>query len=540
MAKKIKGTDRGTSGAAQGDQLLAAIDVGTNSFHLVIVRVLPDGSFVVVNKEKIGVRLGESPKQIKHLSDEAIDRGVEAMTLFAHLVERAGARVRAVATSAVREAENGEEFIDRVRERTGIEVEVVSGFEEARLIYLGVMQALPVVDRRIALFDIGGGSTEILVGERGSPLYANSFKIGAIRMTQRFLPEERITQEQVDRLRLYIRGELYFAAREVRSREPEMLIASSGTAQTIASMVLTAAGDTIPEQLNGLEIGLEQIRPILRQVIDAPSHAKRAALPGGDPRRADILAAGGIVLQTVMEELGFDRFTVSSYALREGIILDTIRKESDARAGTPSHLADQRFDSVLKLGRTFNFDEEHGRHVARLALKLYDELEGVHALGKDSRELLEAAALLHDIGYYISHAAHHKHALYLIRHSGMLGFNREEIDVIANVARYHRKSHPKSSHEDYALLSKADRARIPVLAGILRIADGLDRTHRSNVRDLQVVQARDRIEIQAVADENADTTFEIWSASRKKGLLALALGRKVTLLEVPTQIDTVI
>ena len=527
-------------GTVQSDDLLAAIDVGTNSFHLVIVRLLPDGSFVVVDKEKIVVRLGESPKQIKHLSDEAIDRGVEAMVLFSHLVERAGARVRAVATSAVREAENGEEFIRKVRARTGIEVEVVSGFEEARLIYLGVMQALPVVDRRIALFDIGGGSTEILVGERATPLYANSFKIGAIRMTQRFLPDERISPEQVERLRLYIRGELYFAAREVRSREPELLIASSGTAQTIASMVLTAQGDPIPEQLNGLEIGLDQIRPVLKEVLDAPTHEKRAAIPGCDPRRADILAAGGIVLQTVMEELGFDRFTVSSYSLREGIILDTIRKESGARTGTPSHLADQRFESVLKLGRTFNFDEGHGRHVAHLALRLYDELEEVHALGEDSRELLEAAAMLHDIGYYISHAAHHKHALYLIRHSGMFGFNREEIEVIANVARYHRKSHPKSSHEDFAALSKSDRARVPVLAGILRIADGMDRTHRSTVRDLDVTVSRGRIEVQALAGEDVDTTFEIWSASRKKGLLAQTLDRKISILPVTKQIDTVI
>ncbi len=205
---------------------LAAVDVGTNSFHLVVVKLLPDHSFTVLNKEKIVVRLGESPKQIKRLSEDAMVRGIEAMQLFALVAKRLKAPLRAVATSAVREAENKEEFIRRVRQAAGVEIEVVSGFEEARLIYLGVLQALPVYDKCTTLFDIGGGSTEILVGKAGNALYANSFKIGAIRMTQRFFPDEEIVKKQVERMRMFVRGELYFAAKEVQKQSPQIMVAS--------------------------------------------------------------------------------------------------------------------------------------------------------------------------------------------------------------------------------------------------------------------------------------------------------------------------
>ena len=505
------------------EKLLAAVDVGTNSFHLVIVRLLPDGGFAVVGKEKIVVRLGEAPRQMKHLTESAMQRGVEAITLFRHMTDRKRARIRAVATSAVREALNGTEFIDRVRKETGVEMEVVSGFEEARLIYLGVLQALPIYDRTIALFDIGGGSTEVLVGNQGTPLYANSFKIGAIRMTQRFLPDEKVKQKQVDRLRLYVRGELYFASRKVRERKPDLLIASSGTAQTIAAMAVAASGRGVPDHMNGIEVTLEEVRPIVERILAAETNEERAAIPGCDPRRADILAAGAVVLQTTVQELGFDRFTISGYALREGIILDTIQKKRGSRGDHPARLRDQRFDSVIKLGRTYDFDEAHARHVAQLSLSIFDQLQEVHKLGADSRELLEAGAMLHDVGYYISPAAHHKHALYLIKNSAMFGFNREEIDLVANIARYHRKSHPKERHAEFAALGKEDKRRVPILAGILRIADTLDRTHRQLVSSIECTVEKKTLTMQIESEDEADLSFELWSVSRRKGLLGRSL-----------------
>lgn len=485
----------------------------------------------MVDKEKIVVRLGEAPKQMKKIADDAMDRGVAAMKLFAHVAERYRAPIRAVATSATREAENGRDFIERVAEETGIEIEVVSGIEEARLIYLGVIQALPIVDRTVALFDIGGGSTEILVGSEGSPLWANSFKIGAIRMTQRFFPDETVTEEQIQRLRLYLRGELYFAGREVRSRRPDLLVASSGTALTIASMALQAAGRTVPEPLNNVTISLDEVRDVVRRVLDAPTFDDRAAIPGCDPRRSDILAAGGVILETCMEELGFEEITTSSYAMREGIIFDTIRTGRDGgTSATATALTDLRLESVVKLGRTYDFDEPHARNTARLAVLLFDRLSELHKLSGESRELLEAAALLHDIGYYIGPSSHHKHSLYLIANSSMLGFHREELDVMANIARYHRKSYPKMRHEPFSALPDEERDRIPTLAGILRIADSLDRTHRGMVVDITVKAGKKRLLIEPIGKDGADIAFECWSAARRTGLLESALDREIKIV----------
>ncbi len=513
-------------------ETLAAIDVGTNSFHLVVVRLLGDGKFSVITKEKVVVRLGESPSQIKHIDEAAMQRGVAAMRLFALVAARTNSPVRAVATSAVREAANRDEFIERVRNETGIEIEVVSGFEEARLIYLGVLQALPVFNERIALFDIGGGSTEFLVGERGRIAYANSFKIGAIRMTQRFFPNERVTADEVERCAFFLRGEIYHAASEIRRSGATSLIATSGTAQTYTAMALAARGETIPESLNGITVTRREIEALVERVVKARTFADRAAIPAVDPRRADILVAGGVTLAAILEECGAETMTISTYALREGIVLDTIHKVGDDGHGF-ARLLDLRYETVMRIGRMFNFDEAHGRHVADLAIEIYDALAGLHGLEENSRELLEAAALLHDIGYYISHTSHHKHSQYLIQHGEALGFTNEEIAVVANVARYHRKSHPRNRHPAFAALREADKVRVRVLSAILRVADGLDRTHKQVVEGVDVRHDDGEIGFALRCRPGTVPSFELWSATRKKDLMEEVFKRRVVLPAIP-------
>lgn len=519
-------------------ETLAAIDVGTNSFHLIVVRLIRGRKFSVIAKEKVVVRLGESPSQIKHLSAPAMQRGIQAMRLFRDIADRHGSAIRAVATSAVREASNGEDFIEQVQQATGIEIEVISGFEEARLIYLGVMQALPVYNRRVALFDIGGGSTEFLVGERGRVSYANSFKIGAIRMTQRFFPDERITHGQADALRLHIRGEIYHAAQAIRASKHSLAIATSGTAQTITAMALAARDGTAPEVLNGLRISREEVSRVAERVLRANSFHERSQLPGVDPRRADILAAGCVTFQTILDECGFQELTISSYALREGVVLDTIHKlqEEEEQEGV-AHLSDLRYQTVMKIGRMYQFDEGHGLHVAKLSLQIYDALRPLHNLGAAARELLEAAAMLHDIGYYISHADHHKHSGYLIRNSEAFGFTNAEIAIIANVARYHRKSHPKSRHPEFAALDRADQQTVRVLSGILRVADGLDRTHKQVVASAETTFTPQAITLRLTCSGLADPTFEVWSVERKKGLMEEVFGKSVVVIPpVPVEV----
>lgn len=509
-------------------ETLAAIDVGTNSFHLVVVKLLGESRFTVITKEKVIVRLGESASQIKYLSEEAILRGIEAMKLLSIVAERTGSPVRAVATSAVREASNGEDFIERVRSETGVEIEVISGFEEARLIYLGVLQGLAVFNEKIAFFDIGGGSTEFLVGRQGRILYANSFKIGAIRMTQRFFPDERATSEQIEACRLYIRSEIYHAAEEIRRHGINRMIATSGTAQTIAAMVIAARGVPVPESLNDISVTRREIRDVLARILKARTFTERSALPGVDPRRADILVAGAITLATIIEDCGVDSITISSYALREGIILDTIQKIEGERKGT-AHLSDLRFETVMRIGKMFDFDYDHGQQVARLALSIYDALAPLHQLEEVSREHLEAASLLHDIGYYISHASHHKHSYYLIRNAEVLGFTNEEIAVIANVARYHRKSHPKARHPEFAELRGGDQLRVRIIAAILRVADALDRTHKNNIESIETLYDDLSITLRIHTHPEATSTFECWSAERKKGLMEEVFRRSVVI-----------
>lgn len=511
----------------QYPETLAAIDVGTNSFHLVVVRVLGDGKFAVLAKEKAVVRLGESPSQIRYLTDEAMERGVAAMKLFALVAARTASPVRAVATSAVREASNRDAFIARVLQETGVEIEVVSGFEEARLIYMGVLQALPIYNQCVSLFDIGGGSTEFLVGEQGRIRYANSFKIGAIRMTQRFFPDERVTQDQVKSCREFLRGEIYHAAAEMRLSCATTMIATSGTAQTYVAMVLAGRGEPIPETLNGVTVRRSEIEAMVDRVIAARTFADRAAIAGTDPRRADILVAGGVTLATILAECGAEQMMTSTYALREGIVLDTIHKLHGEEHGV-ARLIDLRYETVMRIGRMYNFDERHGAHVAELALTIFDALQPLHQLEENARELLEAASLLHDIGYYISHSSHHKHSQYLIQNSEALGFTNEEIAVIANVARYHRKSHPKNRHPAFAVLRGADQRRVRVLAGILRIADGLDRTHKQVVTSAETTFDDRTISVRAECAPATSPTYELWSTNRKKGLLEETFGRSVT------------
>ena len=344
-------------------------------------------------------------------------------------------------------------------------------------------------------------------------------------MTQRFFPNEKVTNEQIESCRLYLRGEIYHAAQEIRTRECKCAVANSGTAQTIAAMILQTRGEALPESLNGVKISRNEVQRITERVLKVPTFADRASIPGVDPRRADILAAGCITFLTIMEECGFQEIVISSYALREGIVLDTIHKLEDEDG--MAHLSDLRFETVMKIGRMYSFDEAHGRQVAHLALEIYDALKPLHRLEDDSREHLEAAALLHDIGYYISHSDHHKHSQYLIRNSEAFGFTNDETEIIANVARYHRKSHPKGRHPEFAALSRADQQVVRYLSAILRVADGLDRTHKGNVRSVETITSGNSITFNITCRPDCSPRFELWSVERKKGLMEEVFGKRV-------------
>ena len=316
---------------------LAAIDVGTNSFHLVVAKVTGEERFEVVESEKEMVRLGRGGGDMKLLSDEAMDRGVATLARFRQLADVHDAPVRAVATSATREAENHEVFTERARVEAGVELEVISGVEEARLIHLGVLQALPLFETPLLLCDIGGGSTELLLGHRGDVLASRSFKLGAVRLTDRFFAGERTRVADIAACRSYVRSLAVVFAKEVEAHGYEVAVGSSGTIEAVAQMAHAATGAPSLRTYNHFTFTSDQINAVVEQLARRRTVHQRAKTPGLDPRRADIILAGALILDGVVGLLGVKELTFSGYALREGVLLDTLQR---TRGGSVHHLRD--------------------------------------------------------------------------------------------------------------------------------------------------------------------------------------------------------
>jgi exopolyphosphatase/guanosine-5'-triphosphate,3'-diphosphate pyrophosphatase len=504
-------------------QVLAALDLGTNSFHLVVARVTPSG-YEVVTREKESVRLGHGGGDMKELSPAAIDRGLAALRRMARIASANGATIRAVATSAVREAENADVFLRRAASETGVGIEVISGIEEARLIHLGVLQAVPAFEKRLLLVDIGGGSTEILVGERGDTLAARSFKLGAVRLTDRFFPGGVVTARAVVSCRAYIRSILTTFEREVRELSPAIAIASSGTAETMARMIHAQRRAPEPRTFNCFEFTRSEMDMIVEQLVRRRTPNTRATVPGLDPARADIIVAGALVLREVAECYAIERLTFSDAALREGVLLDTIARSHD---GALHHLRDVSRRSIRALAERCDADPRHSAHVAALALQLFDATQLLHRLPADSREYLEAGALLANVGLVISHSKHHLHSYYVIRNCELTGLTDTEIEIIAQVARYHRKSAPKPTHTEFARLDPETGHIVTTLAALLRVAIGLDRSHDGRVTGLRSTARGQRLVIEATHRRGRDITLEIYSANERSALLSQVLGVRV-------------
>lgn len=519
--------------------VLAAVDLGTNSIHLVVARV--EGSrFEVMEREREMVRLGspageghgdgdyDGGDEMRRLDPAAMDRAVAVLGRFRQIAAVSTDRFRVVATSAVREAENRADFLTRVRDEVGVEVEVISGFEEARLIHLGVLQAVPVFEKKLLVCDIGGGSTELVVGLRGEVAASRSFKLGAIRLSQLFFPGGVVTDESAEACRDYIRGAIATFVRDLERIGWEVAVGSSGTIGALCEMAAARRDQPRPRTYNNFAVRRDEIDRVVKLLLKADTVEDRADLPGLDPKRADIIVGGALILEQVMAELDIAELTFSDFALREGVLLDTWRR---THGGSLHHLCDIRKRSVEHLAELTDEDPDHSAQVARLALRLFDGTAGLHELGDDSREILEAAALLCNVGLFVSHSGHHKHSYYVIRNSEHLtGFTDREIELIAQVARYHRKSPPSSRHPLFAALDSADRRRVIALAGLLRVAVGLDRDHAGRVADLRFVTDNGAVVVEVVPEPDQDVTLELYSANERSALMAKALDRPVELV----------
>ena len=505
---------------------IAAIDIGTNSVHMIVVRVRPDLSFEVIDREKAMVRLGAGGLDGKELTTEAMGAALQALSKFKRLAESHTVdKILAAATSATREARNGGEFLSRIEADTGIRPRVITGAEEARLIHLAAVYGVDVGGARAVVIDIGGGSTEITLGTATSVQAAKSFKIGVIRLTERFVKSDPLSGRDEQKLTKHILSEIDRHCEQITSTGFDRVIGTSGTILSLGTVATAMSDGAIPSELRNLRVGAKQIRRLRKEVVGL-SLAQRLTIPGLDPRRADLVVAGGVLLDTILRRLGAQDITLCDLALREGLVLDYIRRNSKHIAHVDS-IPDVRRRSSLELAERCNYYAEHAQQVVRLALAIFDQTRTVHGLTDREREWLEFAALLHDIGSLISYERHHRHSYYLIRNGDLRGFDPDEIEVVALVARYHRRGTPKRSHEEYSRLPSPLRKTVRTLASILRVAESLDRSHTQTIAGLDL---RDRgADALLLIKTTGDAELEVWATNRTLQPFEALLGKPVRL-----------
>ena len=449
--------------------VLAAIDVGTNAVRLEIVKPLPNGSFEILHQERDPLRPGEGVFRTGAISKPVSDRLLSTLRRYAALCRRFHATVRAVATSAVREAKNREDIVRRTRREAGLELEVVSGREEARLIALGVCHGFPANQRSLVI-DVGGGSTELAtaVGERPEHLY--SVAVGAVRLTELFTSSGRLNRERLTLIRSFAEEAFQEAVPRKNPGRPARehgALGSSGTIQTVVGFA--AAQGTAHATLIQVERAVARLAE-----LSLAQRRKRF-----DARRAEIVTAGAVILEAVMRHLGLRSIASVQRGLRDGLIVDLMARKR------PNPRDHSLGDAALALGRRFQLDERHARQVARLALALFDDLASLHKLPASTRPLLEVAGLLHDVGNAISYQRHHKHSYYLIQNADIPGLTERERELSARLARFHRRSSPERSHIGTAGLSDAELQTVRSSPRCCDSPDSFDRSHHQPVRGLR-------------------------------------------------------
>ncbi|CAB4367627.1 MAG: exopolyphosphatase [Actinobacteria bacterium] len=504
-------------------RIIAAIDIGTNSIHMVIAKVGESG-FEVITREKDTTRLGEGGGDMKLLSPEAMDRGVEALSHMRRVADAHRASVFAVATSAVREAKNSSEFVDRVSVEAGIDIEVISGVEEARLIHLGVLQALPLSDKRSMLIDIGGGSTEVVIFDHLEELFVRSFKLGAVRLSNRFFPHGSTHPASVSSCTKFVLSTVEPVRREVLKLGHQVAVVSSGTGETLARMCWMLTHDESPRSMNGITFTSKELHQVTAMIANS-SIEERAKLDGLDADRADIILAGALILNSLSEAFSVTAFVYCDYALREGVLLDAARR---LNPDIDKDLHNVAINSARKLAERCDDDPSHSLNVSRLSCMLFDELSNFYELDIHHRLYLEAAAVLANVGLVVSHAKHHLHTYYIVRNAELVGFTDHEIELIAQIARYHRKSEPKTQHAAFGALSETDQNTVRTLSAILRIAIGLDRTHDGRTSSVSLSQTNKSLEIAISSDSQEDLDLNLYATQQRTSLLADVLQCAIT------------
>lgn len=505
---------------------IAAFDLGTNSFHLLVAEVHLDGHFEPLVREKEMLRLGDVVARKGFVTPSALDTAVACVRRFKMLAEAAGAtEFHACATSAIRQATNGDAVVDRLEHETGLGIDVISGIREAELIF-GAVRASVLLEPSPALcLDLGGGSLEIMVGDAGGLLFATSEPLGVSRLTAEFVQSDPISKRDRRHLRDRVNRVLAPVASEVARFQPRLAVGSSGTLEDIARMVAARRGADVPISLNQLSFERDEFLPLHRDILSSRA-PDRLRMHGLEAQRVDLIAAGSVFLDAAMELFGFDSLTVSEWALREGIVLDAIGRHDPADWSSDPRAI--RRASIQGLARRCSWHETHARQVGRLALELFDATIELHQLDAVDRELLEYGAFLHDIGEHVSSSGHHKHGAYLIEHGQLRGFHPSEVRLLSGLARWHRRGEPKAGDE----LGQDGTVRLRKLVALLRLADGLDRGRSGAVAGVDVRIGPSLVVLRVHARANVE--LEQWGARRKRDLFEKAFGRDLEIVTHPS------
>src|SRR5689334_646361 len=510
---------------------LAAIDVGSNTIRLTVAEVQEDDTYRILDEEREMVRLGEHLDRTGRLSDAAIERALSALGKMKAIAD--GFKItelRAIATSAVREAANGRTFIRQVARQLKVNIEVISGEEEAQLAFRTASRHFDFQGRPTAVVDIGGGSLEVILSAGTAIDHVYSLPLGAVRVTERLVRSDPLKPRHWKEMKAEIDGIIRGAIRQPGHRA-DLMIGSGGTFTALAHMIKFQR-ENRHGSVQGFVLSPSDLIHLLRRLRETPLEARRE-IPGLSADRADIIVAGAAVISRLVRALDTEQIMVNERGIRDGLLLHMISELPGRSPATTSPLPGNRIEWARHFARKAHSNEQHCEQVASLALQLFDGLKARFDLPPQSRDLLHAAAILHDIGYLISHSKHHKHAYHLIMHGDLPGFTPHEVELIANLVRYHRKAFPKKRHENLAYLDRNDRRLIARLSGILRIAEGLDRTHSQSVTGLKLRALKGRLRVSVEAKSFPE--IEILDAARKADLFRKAFGTDIELAWQPVR-----
>lgn len=506
------------------DRRVAAIDIGSNSVRLVIADALPGDQLRVIDEERNSTRLARKLGSTGRLDTDAAEATIETLRHFKSLADGHGVdELKTIATCAVREAENGDSFVERVEQEAGVPIEVISAHDEALYAFRSVQSAFDISDRNIAVVDIGGGSTEIVMASAGYVDRIYSTRLGAVRMTELFARGGGLFGDDYEELMRQIDRELKKRVKK-KPFSPQMVYGTGGTFTNLAAMIIAARNED-SQMVWGYRITRADVRHMLDRVASM-SAKERRNLPGLNADRADIIVAGIAIIDRIMLRLKANILRVHTGGVRDGLLL-AMRASLPSREISPA----ERTRNVEAFATSCGSDIRHACHVAKLAGVIFDRMHQTKEFGamfaEGDRDLLTHAALLQDVGYLINYKQHHKHSYQLIVNGNLPGFRRHELELVANVARYHRGAKPKNKHMNFRKLNKPDRRRVARLAAILRVAGALDRGHLQRVESVDVHV--DRKQVALALHSRKDVDLELWAARSKSELFDRVFERRLVL-----------